>query len=79
MASRYSTLKKEKTLGSINTKKISDLDETDPFYFIIRDNGKIVTEGDILKIKLRLPLEYFDRPIKSFSRNQSNMTATIDF
>ena len=79
MASRYAMLKKEKTLGSINTKKISDFDETDPYYFIVKEDGKILAEGELTMVKLKLPLEYFDKIIKDVRRDRSNMTCHITY
>lgn len=79
MASHFSLLKKEHTLGSMNYGKVSDLDETDPFYFVVTEAGKKLAEGDITEIKMQLPLEYFDKKITRLRRDRTNMLAFIEY
>lgn len=77
MGSMYSKLLKEKTIGSANTARIVDFDETDPYYFIVYDGDKLLCEGELTRVKLKLPDEYMYRQIKKFRRTPVNMTATI--
>ncbi len=59
--------------------KITDLEETDPYYFVAKDSGKIICEGELPAIKLALPYDYFEKKIKSFYRDRRTMTAYIEF
>lgn len=59
--------------------KISDIEEADPYYFVIKDNGEIVSEGELPAMKLKLPDKYFDMAIKKFYRDKVTMTAYIEF
>lgn len=77
--SHYSQLKKERTIGSMNTRRIADLDETDPFYFVASDGDRVLAEGELPTLKLKLPDMYLYKPIKSIRRDRANMTAFIDF
>ncbi len=77
--SYYSQLKKERTIGSMNTRRIADLDETDPFYFVASDGDRVLAEGELPALKLKLPDMYLYKPIKSIRRDRTNMTAFIDF
>lgn len=77
MGSAYFRILKEKTLGSANTARIVDFDETDPFYFVVYDGDKLLCEGELPFVKLKLPEQYMYKQIKRFQRNRTNMTATI--
>lgn len=79
MGSMYAKLKQERTLGSANTSKLSDFDDTDPYYFLVIDGGRIVAEGDLLQVKLKLDESYLNKPIKQFSRDRITMTTTIKY
>lgn len=77
--SMYASLRQSTTLGSANTSRIADLDETDPYYFVVKENGAILAEGELLAIKLKLDDSYLYKKIKNFQRDRSIMVATIDF
>jgi hypothetical protein len=79
MGSMYAALRKAATLGSANTARLADLDETDPYYFVVMENGKTLAEGDLTIVKLRLDERYFYRPIKRFNRDRVTMVATIEY
>lgn len=79
MGSMYAQLRKEKTLGSANTARIADFDETDPYYFVAYDGDKLIAEGELTTLKMKLDNKYLYKPIKNFHRTPINMTATIRF
>lgn len=79
MGSRYSAIRKDQTLGSSNTARLGDFDETDPYYFVIKENGKIIAEGELLQVKLKLDESYLTKKIKTFSRDRITMLATIEY
>lgn len=79
MGSMYAQIRKEQTIGSANTSRIADFDETDPYYFIVYDNDCLIAEGELTAIKLKLNEKYLYKPIKKFHRTPVNMTATIVF
>lgn len=78
MASRYAQIKKESTIGSMNITRLCDFEETDPYYIIVRENGMVLTEGSITKIKFLLDEDILRRKIKSFTKNQSIMVMTVE-
>lgn len=62
--------------------KISDIEEADPYYFVVKDTSKgseIVSEGELPTMKLKLPDKYFDMRIKSFYRDKKTMIAYVEF
>lgn len=79
MGSAYSRILKDKTLGSANTERIADFDETDPYYFIVYDGDRLIAEGELPMMKLKLDNKYLYKPIKKLYRSKVNMTATINF
>lgn len=79
MGSMYSALVKERTVGSAITNRICDLDETDPYYFIVKESGNTLAEGELPQIKLKLDESYLYKKIKSFRTDRSIMVATIEF
>lgn len=79
MGSHYSQIKQAGTIGSQNTRRVVDLDETDPFYFVAKDAGQVIAEGEISMLKLRLPDTYLYKQIKSIHRDRTTMVAFIDF
>lgn len=81
MGSMYAKLQREATLGSAiqKTMRIADFDDTDPYYFVVKEDGKILAEGDLMMIKLKLPEEYIFKKIKDFHRNRTNMVAEITY
>lgn len=79
MGSAYAAILKKQTIGSPVTKRLADFDETDPYYLIVKDNGRILAEGEITTIKLVLDESYIYRKIKNYTRNASNMTAVIEY
>lgn len=79
MGSHYSQIKRVGTIGSINTKRVADLDETDPFYFVAKERDQVLAEGEISMLKLKLPDTYLYKPIKTIRRDRTNMVAFIEF
>jgi len=79
MGSMFAKLRQEATIGSASTKRIVDFDDTDPYYFVVKENGKVLVEGDLMRVKLKLDDSYLYRKIKWFTRDQTIMVATIDF
>ena len=77
--SRYSQILKEQTLGSATTKRLADFDETDPYYFVIQENDQTIAEGSLLRVKLKLDESYLYKKIKQFSKDPTNMVATVRF
>ena len=79
MGSRYAHIKQQQTIGSANTSRLCDFDETDPYYFVIKENGKILAEGELYMVKLKLTDDYLYKKIKSISRDHLTMLATIEY
>lgn len=79
MGSMYAKIRSEATLGSAKTTRIADFDETDPYYFVVKEEEKILAEGDLMAIKLKLPENYMYKKIKSFNRDRTIMVATVMF
>ena len=84
--SHYSALLKQKAEAKAKTKAIAptfsylcDFSETDPYYFIVKENGKIIAEGSLTRIKLSLDESYLRKKIKNIRRKQDNMIATIEY
>lgn len=77
--SMYGSLMKNATIGSANTSRICDFDETDPYYFVVREKGQTLAEGELTVIKMKLDEAYLYKRIKNFSRDRSIMVAMIDF
>lgn len=79
MGSMYAALRKDMTLGSTKTTRLSDFDETDPYYFVVKENDQILTEGELFMIKLKLDESFLYRPIKRVTRDRTTMIATIEY
>lgn len=79
MASRYAALRTNATIGSAKTTRLCDFDETDRYYFVVRENKDVIAEGELIRVKLKLDESYLKRPIKSFSRDQTTMIANISY
>lgn len=80
--SHYSTLLKRKADAKVITPTPAHLcafSETDPYYFIVKEKGKIIAEGSLTKIKLSLDESYLRKKIKNVCRKQDNMTTTIEY
>ena len=58
--------------------RIVDFEETDPYYFVVKKNGEIISEGELPTMKLKLPDEYFLVPIKKIARDPVTMICTVD-
>jgi hypothetical protein len=58
--------------------RIVDFEEADPYYFVIRKDGKILSEGELPSMKLKLPDEYFLVPIKKIVRDPITLICTVD-
>lgn len=71
MASRYAAILKqnEEDLKEVIPETISDIPETSNCYFMIYDGPYLLTEGSLCSIKYKLPLVYFDKPIKVYQKN----------
>lgn len=79
MGSMYSKLIGTATLGSENIKRLCDFDETDPYYFVVKENGKVLAEGELFSVKLKLDESYLYKKVKSFSRDRSIMVTTLEY
>lgn len=79
MGSMYAKIRKEQTIGSTNTNRLADFDETDPYYFVVRENGKTLAEGELFSVKLKLDETYLYRPIKRVSRDRTTMLTTLEY
>lgn len=79
MASRYAQIRRESTVGSLNTARLCDFDETDPYYFVVKENGRVLAEGSITKVRFLLSEEMLHRKIKNLTRDSSIMLATVEF
>lgn len=79
MGSMYAALRKDMTLGSIKTARLSDFDETDPYYFVAKEKDKTLAEGELYMIKLKLDESFLYRPIKRVTRDRTTMVATIEY
>lgn len=79
MGSMYAKIRKEQTLGSGNTSRLADFDETDPYYFVVREAGKILAEGELFMVKLKLDESYLYKKIKQISKDRTTMVATLDY
>jgi len=85
--SHYSALLKQKTEATVTQPVkppkdptcLCDFSETDPYYFIVKEKGKIITEGSLMKIKLNLDESYLKKRIKAVHRKKDNMTAIIEY
>lgn len=79
MGSMYAKILKDQTLGSTNTKRLADFDETDPYYFVVRENGQTLAEGELFMVKLRLDESYLYKQIKHISKDRTTMIMTLDY
>lgn len=81
MSSAWAALRKQE--ASIEVKEptmVSEIMETDPYYFVALDeSNEVIAEGELPTFKLRLPIEYLDRPYKSISRDKTTLVAVIHF
>lgn len=79
MGSMYAALTRQSTVGSSNTTRLCDFDETDPYYFVVREGDKILAEGELMKVKLKLDDSYLYKKIKRFERDKITMIASVVF
>lgn len=79
MGSMYAALRKDMTLGSTKTARLSDFDETDPYYFVVKEKDQILAEGELFMIKLKLDESFLYRPIKKIAKDRTTMVATIEY
>ena len=79
MGSMYAALRKDMTLGSAKTAKLSDFDETDPYYFVVKEKDKTLAEGELFMIKLKLDESFLYRPIKRITKDRTTMVATLEY
>lgn len=79
MASKYAAIRQEQTIGSPNTARLCDFDETDPFYFVVKENDKILAEGELPHVKLKLDEEYLYKKIKKCTKDRVTMVTTIEY
>lgn len=79
MASRYAQIKRESKVGSLVTNRLCDFDETDPYYFMVKENGQVLAEGSITKVRFLLSEEMLRRKIKNLTRDSGIMLATVEF
>lgn len=72
MASRYAMIlaqKAEEELKEVIPETIGDIPETSNCYFLVYDGPYLLTEGSLCSLKYKLPLVYFDKPIKVYQKN----------
>ena len=83
MGSRYADMLREKNevlIAKPFIAKVTDLEETDPYYFVaLSETNAVLSEGELPTFKLRLPDEYLNKPFKVISRNRENLVAVIRF
>ena len=58
---------------------LCDFSETDPYRFTVREKGKTIAEGSLIKIKMVLDESYLKKKIKAVRRNKENMTAVLEY
>ena len=77
MASAWSRLR---TNEDKSPKCIADIPEATLYYYVVKEeSGKIISEGDLPRMKIRLPDEYLYKPYKLLSVDKTTMIATIQF
>ena len=81
MSSAWAALRKQETPVEVKEPTtVSEIMETDPYYFVALDeSNEDIAEGELPTFKLRLPNEYLDRPYKSISRDKTTLVAVIHF
>lgn len=79
MGSRFAAIKRESKVGSLVTNRLCDFDETDPYYFMVKENGRILAEGSITKIRFLLPEELLHKKIKTLTKDSGIMLATVEY
>ncbi len=79
MGSMYAKIRKEQTIGSTNTNRLADFDETDPHYFVVKEKDTILAEGELFMVKLKLDESYLYRPIKRVTRDRTTMLTTLEY
>ena len=78
MSSRYANIIKSQATRTIPPFRLSDFDADDPYYFVIRENGKTIAEGELKVIRSQLDKSFFTRNIRKISRDRITMVATVD-
>lgn len=58
---------------------LCDFSETDPYRFTVREKGKMIAEGSLIKIKMILDESYLKKKIKAVRRNKENMTVILEY
>ncbi len=58
---------------------LCDFSETDPYRFTVREKGKTIAEGSLIKIKMVLDESYLKKKIKAVRRNKENMTVILEY
>lgn len=80
MGSMWANLRQETVAASKAPTMVSELEETDPYYFVALDeNNATLSEGELSWFKFRLPDEYLNKEYKSISRNPETLVAIIHF
>lgn len=89
--SYYSELLKKKREGSMTDSILNsvesskepmhlcDFPETDAYRFIVKEKGKIIADGSLMKAKMILPESYLQKKIRSVVRNKDTMTVILDY
>lgn len=81
MGSKWRAILEERIPATSTTSvRVADIEETDPSYFVAKDEkGNILAEGELSRFKLKLPEQYLYAPIKRFTRDAITMVATVQF
>ncbi len=58
---------------------IRDIPEADPSHFIVKEKGKTLAEGSLVRIKLSIDEPLLYRAIKRMTKDPRTMVTTIDF
>lgn len=78
MASMWARLRTEAEEKVPNC--IAEIPEASLYYFVVKaENGKVLSEGELPRMKLKLPDEYFYKPYKYLSVDKTTLVATIQF
>lgn len=82
MGSHYSQIVKNKKKQSEKQAKprcIAELDETDFYFFTVKEGARALAQGGLTAIKYQLPADYLHKPFKNVTRNDQRLTAVITF
>lgn len=58
---------------------LCDFQETDPYHFVVKEKGKTIAEGSLIRLKILLDESYLRKKIKAVRRNKETMTAVLEY